>query len=37
MDIKELRELRIQLGLTMKETAKWLNVSESSIEYWERA
>ena len=35
MDIKELRELRIQLGLTMKETGKWLNVSESSIEYWE--
>ena len=35
MDIKELRELRIQLGLTMKETGKWLSVSESSVMGWE--
>ena len=35
MDIKELRELRIQLGITLKEAGKWLRVSESSITGWE--
>ena len=36
MDIKDLKELRIQLGITLREAAKWLKVSDASIGFWER-
>ena len=35
MDIKDLSELRIQLGITRKELARWLHVSRGSVENWE--
>ena len=35
MDIKELRELRLQLGISMSKASKWLQVSACSIKNWE--
>ena len=35
MDIKDLKELRIQLGITQNELSKHLKVSRSSIGFWE--
>lgn len=35
MDIKDLKELRIRLGITLNEAAKWLRVSGCTIGNWE--
>ena len=35
MDIKDLKELRVQLGITLTEASKWLKVAAGTISYWE--
>ena len=36
MDIKDLKELRIQLNISLREAAKWLKVSNGTIGTYER-